>query len=57
MLELSYYNENIFLEGTFMVVTAIRKRRDFLELTPSAESRTLFGLKPQHREDVNLVFL
>ena len=38
MLELFYCNGNIFLEGTFIVVTAVRKWQDFLELTPPAES-------------------
>ena len=42
LLELFYCSRNIFLEGTFMVVTAGRKWRDFLELTPPAERINLF---------------
>ena len=42
LLELYYYNGNIFLVGTFMVVTAGRKWRDILELTPPGERITLF---------------
>ena len=41
--KLFYCNGNIFLEGTFMVVTARKKWRDFFLLTPPAERITLFG--------------
>ena len=56
LLELFYCNRNI-LEGTFAVVTAGRKRWNFLRLTSPAMRITLFRLKPRGVQDVNLAVL
>ena len=53
MLELFFCNEDIFLKGIFIVVTAGTKWQDFFKLTLPVERITLFGWS--HREDVIFV--
>ena len=53
MLEFFYCNRNIFLEGTFVVVTAGMKLQDFLELTLPAEKIVLLAQDVNFSSSVN----